>query len=325
MAYYSESDFSWLSDFVTGGSFSETDANQLDQNAERTHRNIVDYIIGNDHAPTRNMDTLHANLGTAETNVLNLFLAGSRLKYGMDISNNGSDSNNDIDITAGTCVDATGVTFMTGGAMTKRLDASWIAGTNQGGLFSGSKANSTWYAVFAIKKDSDSSIDYGFDTSVTAANKPTGYTYYRRIGYIMTDGSGNILQFFKIGNRFYLKTRIQNVAATNPGTSAVLSAVTVPPGLLGILNISLGTSYITARVYALFTSPNETDSTPSISLFDVSAREQYGTSGYEDWNSVEKVIQVNSSSQMRYRLSFSDATCYVYIHTCGWIDTGLLG
>jgi len=33
MAYYSESDFSWLSDFVTGGSFSETDANQLDQNA----------------------------------------------------------------------------------------------------------------------------------------------------------------------------------------------------------------------------------------------------------------------------------------------------
>jgi hypothetical protein len=299
--------------YAADGQYANTDANAFVDAVKAISDNQV-IIAGSDAAPARSL-----------LDINHVFLAGARLKFGMDISNNTGDATNDIDISAGGCSDSTGVYFMTGGAMTKRLDAAWAAGTNQGGIFSGAKGASTWYAVHAIRKDSDASVDYGFDTSATAANKPAGYTYYRRIGYILTDGASAILAFYKIGNRFYLTTKIQNVAATNPGTNAVLAAITVPPSLLGIVSCTLATSYVTARIFALFSCPTDTDSTPSVALFDISAREQYATSGYEDWNSTEKTLQVDSSSRVRYRISYSDATTIVYIMTNGWIDTGLLG
>lgn len=82
-------------------------------------------------------------------------------------------------------------------AMTKRLQSSgaWAAGSGANGLFSGAKANSTWYHVFAIKKDSDGSVDIGIDTWVTANNRPAAYSSYRRIGSFRTDAAGKIIPF----------------------------------------------------------------------------------------------------------------------------------
>lgn len=94
---------------------------------------------------------------------------------------NGTDATNDIDVTAGTARDSSNAVNMVGSAMTKQIDASWAAGTNQGGLFTGTASNTTYY-FFAIYKDADASIDYGFDTSSTAANKPAGYSYYVLLG-----------------------------------------------------------------------------------------------------------------------------------------------
>ncbi|QYX51512.1 phage tail protein [Pseudomonas sp. S07E 245] len=82
-------------------------------------------------------------------------------------------------------------------AMTKRLQSSgaWAAGSGANGLFSGAKANSTWYHVFAIKKDSDGSVDIGIDTWATANNRPAAYSAYRRIGSFRTDAAGKIIPF----------------------------------------------------------------------------------------------------------------------------------
>lgn len=82
-------------------------------------------------------------------------------------------------------------------AFTKRLQTSgaWAAGNNGNGLFSGVKAASTWYHAFIIKKDSDGSTDVGFDTSVTASNRPAGYSAYRIVGSVRTDSSGVIVPF----------------------------------------------------------------------------------------------------------------------------------
>jgi hypothetical protein len=58
---------------------------------------------------------------------------------GLTYSNNGSDATNDIDIAAGRAMDATGAHIMVLAAtLTKRLDAAWSVGTNQGGLDTGS-------------------------------------------------------------------------------------------------------------------------------------------------------------------------------------------
>jgi hypothetical protein len=113
---------------------------------------------------------------------------------GMGLTN-GTDSDHDVDFAAGYARDSTDSANLIGTALTKQIDAAWTAGDAAGGLFSGTVATTTTYYVFAIKKDSDSSVDYGFDTSSTAANIPSGYTYYRHLDTITTDGSANIEPF----------------------------------------------------------------------------------------------------------------------------------
>lgn len=115
---------------------------------------------------------------------------------GLVISNNTTDANNDIDISIGTCADSTKayLLHLTSG-LTKQLDAAWAAGTNAGGLDTGSKAASTWYYVWLIRKDSNAAIDALFSLSATSPTMPSGYTGKRRLGSIRTDGSSNLLGF----------------------------------------------------------------------------------------------------------------------------------
>jgi hypothetical protein len=220
---------------------------------------------------------------------------------GLTIANNSTDANNDIDIAAGKIRDSTDVIdLVLASAMTKRLDASWTAGTNQGGLFSGSKANSTWYHVFLIRKDADGSIDVGFDTSVTAANKPTGYTYFRRIRSFRTDASGNILPFFCYGSTTMWKAALLDLSA-GTSTSAVAFTVSTP---LGVKTKIFGSVEVTSAAKAVV-------------IFDpdlISANHQaaYGTSsgfliGYQ--------CLTNASSQLKYYV-YSGGS--VYWQTYGW-------
>ena len=107
---------------------------------------------------------------------------------------NAADADHDITVAVGKMRDTTNAYDLAlDAAMTKQIDASWAAGTNQGGLFSGAVGSNTIYFKHLIRKDSDGSIDWGFDTSATAANIPAGYTAYAVMGYERTDGSANIL------------------------------------------------------------------------------------------------------------------------------------
>ena len=114
---------------------------------------------------------------------------------GFLLNNNLSSPNSNLDIAAGSASDSTNVVHISSAGMTKNLSSSWSAGNSNGGLFSGSVAANTVYHVFAIRKDSDASVDFGFDVSPVAANIPGGYTYFVRVGSILTDGSNHILPF----------------------------------------------------------------------------------------------------------------------------------
>jgi len=109
------------------------------------------------------------------------------------IANNSTDSNNDIDFSAGnfTFSDYSGVAVLS--ALTKRLDASWTAGTNQGGLDTGIKANSTWYHCYAIHNPTSGVSDAIFSKNATTPSLPTGYTKYDYIASFLTNTSGNII------------------------------------------------------------------------------------------------------------------------------------
>lgn len=147
---------------------------------------------------------------------------------GLTLSND-SDADHDIAIAVGVCRDsADAQTLVLSTIMTKRIDATWSAGDDAGGLFTGSVTTDTWYHLFLIRKTSDGSIDAGFDTSVSAANIPAGYAAYRRIGSVQTDGSSNIKPFVQFGDRFTWSAPTLDADNVATSTSAALTTISTP-------------------------------------------------------------------------------------------------
>jgi hypothetical protein len=241
-------------------------------------------------------------------------LATSTSSYGyiggLIASNNGTDANNDIDISAGECIDSTNASILVGTAMTKQLDAAWAAGTNAGGLDTGTKAVSTEYYIHAILKDADSTVDYLLSTSRTAPTMPTGYTLFRNIGWCKTDGSGNILGFIAEeisggGLNYQWKVPTQDFSLANTLTTTartdalnVISGVKVKP-------ITMARIYDAAStVYAMLTDPDTTDTAPSASLFTVVASANISTT-----TDIPGIF-TNTSRHIRARASLATVDLY---------------
>jgi hypothetical protein len=140
------------------------------------------------------------------------------------IANNTTNPNTQMDIGAGNVDYDNGSGQLLCQAMTKTLQSSgsWTAGTNQNGLDTGARANSTLYHIFKIVKNSDNTSDILYSLSRTAPTVPDGYTLVAWIGSIRTDGSGNIDQsYIALRTRFGQLVRFQ--------TGAVASGSTVIP------------------------------------------------------------------------------------------------
>ena len=117
---------------------------------------------------------------------------GSR--SGLLPSNSSGDTDHDITISAGYCVDSTSTYVMKlTSPITKRIDAAWSAGDNGGFLDTGSVAINTQYAVWLIRKDSDGTSDAVASTSFTSPSMPGGYTYKRLLRGFRTNASSQIV------------------------------------------------------------------------------------------------------------------------------------
>lgn len=159
------------------------------------------------------------------------------------ISNNATDANNDIDFSAGNFIlnNGSGQGLLTT-ALTKRLDATWSAGTNQGGLLSGTKAANSTYHWFAIQKP-DGTVDVGAILGVNGTTPdptsvlPSGYTTFSKnpIVSVITDGSGNIINAkykYKSDGNYVCKynTAITEFFRTNTVVSS-LQSISIPAGI----------------------------------------------------------------------------------------------
>lgn len=146
------------------------------------------------------------------------------------IANNATDANNDIDFGAGNFQFSDGSGQGVISALTKRLDASWAAGTNQGGLDTGTKGNSTWYYIFGIYNPTTLASDILFSASPTSPTLPSGFTKKSKVlGAMKTNSSGNILTGTWYNDRsFYFTTSITEFTASNGpvfGTNITLVGV----------------------------------------------------------------------------------------------------
>ncbi len=239
-----------------------------------------------------------------------------KILSGLTLSNNVSDATNDIDIASGACVSDDGTTVITNSAITKRLDAAWAVGSGNGGLDTGTIANTTYY-VWSIYRPDTGVSDVLFSASKTSPTMPTNYTKKKRIGSFIRSG-GTILAFTQREKFFQYKDFVADISAANPGTSAVLRTLTVPPSTIALINITNqnGSSAGGVGNYVLVTSPDQTDAAPSGSNCTLSNAPDVNAS----IACARIEVPTDSSSRIRTRNSSSGASDTLRVSTIGYID-----
>jgi len=237
---------------------------------------------------------------------------------GLKLSNNGTTPNTDIDFAAGVARDSLNIdTLENTSSMTKRLQSSgsWSAGNNGNGLDTGSKANSTWYHCFIIRKTSDGTSDILFSTSVAAPSMPNGYSGFRRVGAVRTDGSGNIKAFFQSADTFLWKSPVADVDGSSISTTASLHALTVPTGIRVRASVNLGFSHASANNYVYVSSPDVNDDAAGLTNAHVTLKNL--TAGVANFEG-PVLLNTNSSAQVRARANAASSS--LWIGTVGWVD-----
>jgi len=196
-------------------------------------------------------------------------------------------------------------------SITKSLSL-WAVGTGNGGLDAGTVANSTWYAVFIIKRVDTGVVDVLISLSDTAPTLPSGYTLSRRIGWILTNGSAQITDFFQIGRQFFFKSKSVNLNAATPGgTTRQLVTVTAPKGSEVVISTNL-TNTVNGVYMDLGATPI-TDTPASATNFT----HRVEANGIRCLMVMR--VQVDASRQIYYRVDVTSSTT-VSILTQGWID-----
>lgn len=106
---------------------------------------------------------------------------------------NAADASNDITIATGTCRDSTNTEDMTlSAAITKRIDAAWVVGDNQGGFDTGSVSATGVYHLFLIKRTDTDVVDAVFSATLGGPTLPPNYGKFRRIGSIFRNSGVNV-------------------------------------------------------------------------------------------------------------------------------------
>jgi len=204
----------------------------------------------------------------------------------------------------------------------KRLDAAWVAGTNQGGLDTGSKANSTWYHCYGIYNPTTLTSDFLFSTGATTPTTlPSGYTKFKQVGSVKTDGSGNILGFFQNGTHFFLKIPVIDFSGTST-TTLTLVTLSTPLGIktIAILSATIFASAGSTRGLRIF-SGDASDQAVSSSCWNGVYLASSGSTTDIITGSGNVFVPTSTSSQVFHEAS---ASASVTILTQGWIDNGIL-
>lgn len=234
---------------------------------------------------------------------------------GLVLANNAVDAANDIDIAAGVAASDSGLDMMLlASSLTKRLDAAWAVGTNQGGLDTGAKAASTWYHVFAIKRPDTGVVDGLFSLSATAPTLPASYTLKRRIGAVRTDGSGNLIAFVQLGNHFSWVNPTLDVNLTTLDVTAQLVALRVPSGVVVEAVANIGISHASASRFVYVSPTFATDEAP---LSDGNTATAVSVAGATQTVAAFR-CWTNTSGQVRARSSGAATT--FQMATLGWVD-----
>lgn len=162
------------------------------------------------------------------------------------LSNNILDPNNNIDFGAGVFQFDDGSGMSTFSALTKELDSTWAAGTNQGGLDTGTKANNTWYYCYSIYNPTTGASDALFTATYGAPTMPVGFTKKDFIHCVRTDSSGNIITGSYLNDKTFVFTNqllvVSSLASTGTVTNLTPSLPTQSFSYMSLSTASAGNS-----------------------------------------------------------------------------------
>ena len=235
--------------------------------------------------------------------------------WGLTMSN-AADADHDITVAVGEArSEADDDDVVLAGSITKQIDAGWSVGTGAGGLNTGAVANTTWYEVHLIKRSDTGVVDVMFTTTANRATLPANYDRQRRIGWVRSNGSANLLAFTQVDEYITLTTQINDVGATATATATAVT-LTAPPN--SIARFRAGTTSSTAvntTNATVFSEIVEGDVTPTetTGIVSIGACDIAGADGghFE--------MRVSATSTIEHD---SDGTTYTFdISTYGWIDS----
>ncbi len=272
----------------------------------------------------KHLDKIGAPLKTAiESTQTNITTLAGGLKgavkgflWGLTTSRDGGDVSNDVNVEAGAAVDGTGAVYMNlSSEITKRADASWAVGDDQGGD-DGTVANNDWNFVHLIYRSDTGVVDVLLSNSATSPTLPTNYDYSRRIGSFYRDSGVNV-EWTQHGDVFMCAASSTDLFLSIVGTaSRTLREVPgLPTGLRvrPIINVYSGTDAGDGP-RLLFGDPDNTDASTDV----------IASAGFQGAYSTANVcfvcpFRVNASNQIYYTIqndTFDDLDAY----TVGWRD-----
>lgn len=196
-------------------------------------------------------------------------------------------------------------------ATINKTTSAWAVGDNNGGLDTGTIANSTWYHVHLIKRPDTGVVDVLFSLSATAPTLPTNYTLSRNIGSVITTASGQWNRMHQDGDEFYWDTPVLDLNGSDPGAN--LYALSVPPGISVIAHLSLNWQSTSTGSRILIHSPltfNQTVNSPTANITATTLVASAETIYQID-------VRTNTSRQIRTNtVATGSVTCQIV--TKGW-------
>lgn len=246
---------------------------------------------------------------------------------GLTLSNNAGDTVNDIDIDIGVAAAATTpypLMNQSTAALTKRLDAAWAVGDGNGCLdatesVAGTPDVSTWYHLWLVMRSDTGVVDVVCSESATspsidATPVPVAYDFYRRIGSVYNNSSGDVRQFTQNGDTFLWASRVTDRNADASDVAWTLIPVSTP---LGVKTQPIVVAEIVSTTGGAYIEVGDATWSTETNLY-------YGA--YTFFGSDTQTGNViggfftDTSSQIRYR--FEEATTATgSLYTSGWIDS----
>ena len=194
-----------------------------------------------------------------------------------------------------------------------------MATVGANGRDAGSEAANTWYAVFVIS--GTSGVAGLLSTSPTAPTLPSGYTVFRRVGWVYNDASSNIRQFSRRGNGpsrwVYWTVDRANLLALSAGTATGWTTISLSSFVpstardvwlqFGILTVSANVRYFGVKeTGSPQTFPN------SMSVRSVSLK----TTPSKEYDVLP--ARTNASQQIDYAIT--NASDSLDLAVFGWVD-----